>query len=688
MKKCLSLLLLTIAGLLNTLQAQVSFSVSQKRVSPTEIDVTFKAKIAKGWHVYSTNIPDGGPTAARFGVDKADGAEPLGALKPGPGVKSMHDDVFEMQLSFFENTATFTQRIKLTKKDYKLKAYLEWGACNDQNCLPPSTTEVTVSGSDGPTGEAAKAAAAEMAHKTEQDPTMRTAGWVPPTIDTTALANAIDTAASPTTVAPADSSDIAQWYQSSIDQLKHWGEDGGTHNRTLWYIFLMGFVGGLITILTPCVWPIIPMTVSFFLHRNDDRRKAIRDAIIYGISIVVIYVSLGLIVTSLSSANTLNDLSTNAVFNIFLFLLLVVFAASFLGGFEITLPSSWNNKVNARASSASGFMGLFLMAFTLTLVSFSCTGPIIGFLLVEVSTAGGSILNPTIGMLGFAIALALPFTLFALFPTMLKKAPKSGGWMNVVKVVLGFIELAFALKFLSVADLAYGWHILDRETFLALWIAIFGLLGAYLFGWIKFPSDDDDTHTSVPRFFLGLGSLAFAIYMIPGLWGAPCKAISAFAPPMYTQDFNLDQVKVEAKFRDYEEGMAYAKKAGKPVLLDFTGFGCVNCRKMELAVWHDAKVRDIMNKDYVLISLYVDDKTRLPENIEVKQADGTTKILRTVGDKWSYLESTKFGAQTQPFYVPVDNEGKALNHSFSYKEDIPGYVKFLEEGLKNYREKK
>ena len=431
------------------------------------------------------------------------------------------------------------------------------------------------------------------------------------------------------------------------------------------------------------------MTVSFFIKRSSDRKKSIRDAITYGISIVVIYVALGLIITSIFGASALNDLSTNAVFNILFFLMLVVFGASFLGGFEITLPSKWSNAVDSKASSTTGLLSIFLMAFTLALVSFSCTGPIIGFLLVEVSTSGGSNLAPTIGMLGFALALALPFTLFALFPTLLKKTSRGGSWMNTVKVTLGFLELAFALKFFSVADLAYGWRLLDRETFLALWIALFTLLALYLFKLVKFPHDDaDERNTTVPQFFLGIASLAFAIYMIPGLWGAPCKAISAFAPPMYTQDFNLDQVKVEAKFRDYEEGMAYAKKAGKPVLLDFTGFGCVNCRKMELAVWHDAKVRDIMNKDYVLISLYVDDKTRLPENIEVKQADGTTKILRTVGDKWSYLESTKFGAQTQPFYVPVDNEGKALNHSFSYKEDIPGYVKFLEEGLKNYREKK
>ena len=440
-------------------------------------------------------------------------------------------------------------------------------------------------------------------------------------------------------------------------------------------------VGGTLVVYADLV-----ASAYFLLSRYEEMvRRGVRDAMTYGAAIVVIYVGLGVIITSLFGASALNDLSTNAVFNILFFLMLVVFAASFFGGFEITLPSSWSDKVDSKAEATTGLLSIFLMAFTLSLVSFSCTGPIIGFLLVEVGTSG-SILAPTIGMLGFAIALALPFTLFALFPTWLKSAPKSGGWMNVIKVTLGFLELAFALKFLSVADLAYGWHLLDRETFLALWIVIFALLGFYLLGKLKFPHDDDTTHTSVPRFFLGLVSLAFAVYMVPGLWGAPLKAVSAFAPPMSTQDFNLDrQSDVEAQFKDYDAGMAYAAETGKPVLIDFTGHGCVNCRKMELAVWRDPSVARLIKEKYVLISLYVDDKTRLPEPIVVKE-NGQDVTLRTVGDKWSYLQRAKFGANAQPFYVLLDNEGKPLNKSYSYDEDVQKYVDFLEEGLERYRQ--
>lgn len=680
MKRTLFSALLLMAATLASM-AQVSFSVSQKRVSPTEIDLIFTGSIASGWHVYSTNIPAGGPTAARFGVDKAEGVELAGPLKPGSGAKHGHDEIFDMEVSYFEGKCTFTQRVKLTRKDYQLKGYLQYGACNDESCAPPTSVDVTVKGADGP-----DAAAKEKTETTQAAETAIPEAAAPPTTPTdsaTALADCTASIAPPPAEAT-DSATLAAWYRPVIDQLKALGEANSTTGRSIWYIFLLGFLGGLVALLTPCVWPIIPMTVSFFLHRSDERRKAVRDALLYGVGIVVIYVGMGLIVTSIFGTNSLNDLSTNAIFNIFLFLLLVVFAASFLGGFEITLPSSWSNRIDQKASATTGFLSIFLMALTLALVSFSCTGPIIGFLLVEVTTNGGSNLAPTIGMLGFAVALALPFTLFALFPTWLKKAPKSGGWMNMIKVVLGFVELAFALKFFSVADLAYGWHLLDRETFLALWIAIFALLAAYLFGWIKFPHDDpDERNIGVSRFFVGLASLAFAIYMVPGLWGAPCKAVSAFAPPLSTQDFNLDPVKVEPAFRDYEAGMAYARQQHKPVLIDFTGHGCVNCRKMELAVWHDPKVRDLLMRDYVLVSLYVDDKTPLPEPKEVT-VNGKTRTLRTVGDKWSYLQETKFGAQTQPFYVPLDNEGNPLNHSASYDENIDKYVNFLREGLDKY----
>ena len=684
MKKYLTFVLLLMTTCAAAL-AQVSFNVTYKKVSPTEIDIVFTGHADAGWHVYSTNIPDGGPNPAIFGIDKKDGVELVGKLKPGSGVKTAYDAMFEMNISYFENNCTFTQRVKLTKKDYVLDGYLEFSACNDENCLPPTTVECQLKGNDGPASSQALAATEIEAEKATGNPDPKVSAEVPsateadpvPT-DTTAIATSL----------PSSNSNVSEelqklWWSPSIDALDSFDTQS---DSSILYVFLLGLLGGLVALFTPCVWPIIPMTVSFFLKRSGNRKKGIRDAITYGISIVIIYVALGLCITSFFGANALNDLSTNAVFNILFFLMLVVFAASFFGGFEITLPSSWGAAVDGKAEKTTGLLSIFLMAFTLSLVSFSCTGPIIGFLLVEVSTSGGFALAPAVGMLGFAIALALPFTLFALFPTLLKSAPKSGGWLNSVKVVLGFLELAFALKFFSVADLAYGWHLLDRETFLALWIVIFALLGIYLLGFIKFPHDDEDErHTSVPRFFLALVSLAFAIYMVPGLWGAPCKAISAFAPPLSTQDFNLMPSKVES-FRDYEEGMEYARKLGKPVFLDFTGHGCVNCRKMEAAVWETERVSQYLNEDFVVISLYVDEKEKLPEAITV-QENGSPRKLRTVGDKWSYLQMSKFGAQTQPFYVLVDNEGRPLTSSYSYDENVDKFVDFLEKGLKNYQKK-
>ena len=679
MQRKFFLSLLVFLGATVSALAQISFSVSYKRVSPTEIDIVFSGKAASGWHIYGTNIEDGGPTRATFGTEQLKGVRLKGGLKEGPGIKKKHDTIFDMPVTYFEKTATFIQRVELTAKDYTLKGYLTYGACNDQNCLPPTNVDCNVSGSDGPNKTAAEAAAAE---KSGANP-MEAAVLLNSDSAATSKSAAPDSTLA--AVAPMDSLSAQQLWTPVIDRLQAFGGgEHGTSNKGFLVIFGLGFLGGLLALVTPCVWPIIPMTVSFFIKRSSDRKKSIRDAITYGISIVVIYVALGLIITSVFGASALNDLSTNAVFNILFFLMLVVFGASFLGGFEITLPSKWSNAVDSKASSTTGLLSIFLMAFTLALVSFSCTGPIIGFLLVEVSTSGGSNLAPTIGMLGFALALALPFTLFALFPTLLKKTSRGGSWMNTVKVTLGFLELAFALKFFSVADLAYGWRLLDRETFLALWIALFTLLALYLFKLVKFPHDDaDERNTTVPQFFLGIASLAFAIYMVPGLWGAPCKAVSAFAPPMTTQDFNLDQVKVEAKFTDYEAGMNYARQQNKPVLIDFTGFGCVNCRKMEMAVWHDAKVRDIINKDYVLISLYVDDKTKLPEPIVVNENGGQT-TLRTVGDRWSYLQRTKFGANAQPFYVLLDGNGNPIGPSRSYDENIDAYVNFLRNGLKEY----
>lgn len=682
MKKFLSLTLLLLVTVVMAVQAQVSFTVKYKRVNPTTVDIVFTGTAQPGWHIYSTNIGEGGPTRATFGVDKIKGAKLKGGLKGGPGAKTMQDPIFEMPVTYYEGHATFTQRVELLDKDYELKGYLKYGACNDENCLPPTSVNAIVKGTDGPAPTAESKAEEAAAQQQAMANGL-------PTTQTDTMGNnvaATDTAAAAVAVQPLDSAATQALWTPVIKELRNFGTGADDVSGKAWYyIFFLGFVGGLVALFTPCVWPIIPMTVSFFLKRSGNRRKGIRDAITYGVSIVVIYVALGLIITTLFGANALNDLSTNAVFNILFFLMLVVFAASFFGGFEITLPSKWGDAVDSKAEKTTGLLSIFLMAFTLSLVSFSCTGPIIGFLLVEVSTSGGSALAPTIGMLGFAIALALPFTLFALFPTWLKSAPKSGGWLNNVKVVLGFLELAFALKFFSVADLAYGWHLLDRETFLALWIVIFTLLGVYLLGAIKFPHDDEDErHTSVPRFFLALISLAFAVYMVPGLWGAPVKAVSAFAPPISTQDFNLDPVKIEAKFNDYEAGMAYARQTGKPVMVDFTGHGCVNCRKMELAVWHDAKVRDLLTKDYVLISLYVDEKAPLPAPMEVEE-NGQTTTLRTIGDKWSYLQRSKFGANAQPFYVLLDNNGRPLNTSYSYDEDVDKFVKFLKTGLDNYK---
>ncbi|MGM9779012.1 MAG: protein-disulfide reductase DsbD family protein [Prevotella sp.] len=675
MKKIVSVLFMLVTTIcINAQMADpVHFTSKMEMLGGDEAQIEFTAKIDNGWHVYSTGLGNDGPISATFNATKMDGVKTVGGLTHRGKEISQFDNMFGMKLRYFEGSVTFIQKIKFTKPDYSINCYLEYGACNDETCLPPTSVDFIKSGKAPAVAKDATPAPTEKETETPKSEK-----------ETEKEITQEDTLTAPVPEASASSPDStasASLWSPVISELKAY--EAAPTDSSLLYIFLAGFAGGFLALLTPCVWPIIPMTVSFFLKRNKERSKAIREAVTYGISIVVIYVVLGLVVTLLFGASALNALSTNAVFNIFFCLLLVVFAASFFGAFEITLPSSWSNKIDAKSENTSGLLSIFLMAFTLTLVSFSCTGPIIGFLLVAVSTQG-SILAPTVGMLGFAIALAIPFTLFAMFPSLLKSAPKSGGWMNVVKVVLGFIELAFALKFLSVADLAYGWHILDRETFLALWIVIFGLLGVYLLGWLKFPHDDEGNRTNVPQFFLAMISLAFAIYMIPGLWGAPLKAISAFAPPMNTQDFNLYKASVEAKYHDYEAGMAAAKAEGKPVMIDFTGFGCVNCRKMEAAVWTDPKVADMLNEKYVLISLYVDDKTPLAEPITVTE-NGQQRTLRTVGDKWSYLQRVKFGANTQPFYVLIDNEGKPLAGSRSYDEDINAYIDYLQTGIDNFK---
>ncbi len=646
----------------------VRFTVSQKQTAPDELTLTFTGKIDPGWHVYSTRLPAGGPTSATLTTEQKSGAEPKGALIAKGKEQNVNDKVFGMQVRYFENNVTFIQKYTLKGGPYTVKGYLEYGACDDEQCLPPTAVEFNYSGkADIPSDKDGK----EEKEAEEEETSILCAA-----VDSTENADSV-----PQALAPHSS----QWWQPVGEELRALSGEKTT-DRTLLYIFLMGFLGGLLALFTPCVWPIIPMTVSFFLKRSKDRKRGIRDAFTYGASIVVIYLLLGVLVTALFGADTLNHLSTNAVFNILFFLILVVFALSFFGWFELKLPSKWADRVDTKATqTTSSLLSIFLMAFTLALVSFSCTAPIVGLLLVEASTSGNW-LNPLIGMLGFALALALPFTLFALFPSWLKQAPKSGNWMNIVKVSLGFIELAFALKFLSVADLAYGWGILDREVFLSLWIAIFFLLGLYLIGVLRFQSDGEERRAMpVPCIMLGMLSLAFTIYMVPGLWGAPCKAVSAFAPPMTTQDFNLNNHVVHAAYTDYDEGMAAAAQMGKPVLLDFTGHGCVNCRKMEAAVWTDPAVAKCLSEDYVLISLYVDDKRPLPEHIQVT-SNGQQRTLRTIGDKWSYLSEHKFGQLSQPLYVALDNEGRPLTRSFAYKEDVADYMQFLNEGLQQYRE--
>lgn len=680
MKRILTLTTLLITAVITFAQNPVHFTSALKMGKGAEAEIVFTGKIDKGWHVYSTNLGSDGPIEATFHTDKMDGVELVGKLTHRGREISQYDNIFGMKLRYFENSVQFVQKIKFTKPNYKLDCYLEFGACNDEMCMPPTQVELHKSGKSPATAEATQPSPEELA-KQKADSLAALAAQQG---DTTAK----DSAAPAVTADQLASLDMQKLYRPVVKDLKA-QQDVTKANRSLWYIFAMGFVGGLLALLTPCVWPIIPMTVSFFLKRaKDDKKKGIRDAITYGVSIIVIFLLLALVVTAVFGPETLNSLATNAVFNVFFFLLLVVFAVSFFGWFELTLPSSWGNKVDSKASTTTGLLSIFLMAFTLVLVSFSCTAPIVGLLLVEAATSGNWV-GPTVGMFAFALALALPFTLFAMFPSWLKSAPRSGSWMNTIKIVLGFIELAFSLKFLSVADLAYGWHILDRETFLSLWIVIFGAMGLYLIGKLKFQSDaaggEIDKPMPVPCIMLGLCSIAFAIYMVPGLWGAPCKAVSAFAPPMYTQDFNLNTKEVRAAYTNYEEGMAAAKAQGKPVFLDFTGFGCVNCRKMEAAVWTDPTVADKLTKDYVLISLFVDDKTPLPEPIHVKDAEGNPKTLRTIGDKWAYLEQTKFGALTQPFYVPVDNDGNPLAGSFSYKEDVSAFLQFLNKGLENYR---
>nr|WP_311451188.1 cytochrome c biogenesis protein CcdA [uncultured Porphyromonas sp.] len=655
----------------------VKWTRSVEDNSPTEKTIVLTATIKPNWHLYATDLPAGGPTPTHLLVDKISGAELVGKLTSDTKPIEKYDPNFEMNLRFFSGKVTFRQKIRITDPTkFAFEGAIRHMACDDERCLSPSNWDFSVQTKD--LGKLAGAAPTASAEPQAPTPIMGE-----PSADSTT--SAPDTLSANQETAQGGVSDL---WAPVIPELKAYGDKAlNQAEGSLWMLLVGGFLGGLVALVTPCVWPMIPMTVSFFLKRSKDRKKGIRDAVLYGISIIVIYVALGLAVSGAFGASALNDLATNAYFNIAFFLLLVFFAVSFFGAFELVLPASWTSKMDQKADSASGLVSIFFMAFTLSLVSFSCTGPIIGTLLVQAATSSTGILAPAIGMLGFALALALPFTLFAIFPNLLQSMPKSGGWLNSVKVVLAFIELALALKFLSVADLAYGWHILDREVFLSLWIVIFTLLGLYLIGKIRFPHDTPQEKTPIPALFLAIVSFAFALYMVPGLVGAPLRAISAFSPPLSTQDLNLYKGEVHAQFSDYETGMAYAKQVGKPVMIDFSGYGCVNCRKMEASVWTDANVKATLDNDYVLITLMVDEKTALPEPIEVEEAGKKIK-LRTVGDKWSYLQRMKFGANAQPFYVLLDNEGKPLASSYAYNEDVPAYMDFLKAGLAEYSARK
>jgi len=644
------------------------FSINEKS------EIIFQASIDRGWHLYDMNLPEDGPISTSFSFEKIDGAELSGQVTSTSKVIAKYDDMFSMELRWFEKSAVFIQKIKITNPDkFKIIGEVNFMACNDKMCLPPTTEAFEFDKKSLP------------AQLQSTKPTVEVAAKDLSVVKDSKNVNENENANNISVLnVPKILNDSTDWWKPVIEELQNYGAGKHSANNSWWYIFLIGFIGGLIATLTPCVWPMIPMTVSFFLKRSkSNRKKAINDAVVYGISIIVIYLALGLLITVIFGASALNELSTSAIFNLLFFALLVLFAISFFGAFELRLPSSWTTKLDSKADSTTGLISIFFMAFTLVLVSFSCTGPIIGTLLVEAASQG-SITGPAIGMFGFALALSIPFALFAIFPSMMQNMPKSGGWLNSVKVVLGFLELAFALKFLSVADLAYSWRILDREVFLVLWIIIFILLGIYLLGKIRFKHDSDLKYVSVPRLFMAIISFAFAIYMVPGLWGAPLKAISAFTPPLYTQDFNLYHGEVRPQFLNYEQGMEYAKEQGKPVLVDFTGYGCVNCREMEAAVWSHPRVKSIIDNNYVLISLYVDDKTPLPAIIQIEEF-GKKRKLKTVGDKWSYLQRSKFGANAQPFYVLLDNEGMAIGPSHAYNKNADKFIAFLNKGLDEYR---
>ena len=651
MKKHLLLILLALLATL-TIDAQivnpVKWKTSVEMTDATHGTVSLKAIIEKGWHMYCTELPDGGPIATSVEWSTLNGVKLEGKLAWDSKPVESHDKSFDMTLKWWEKQVTLTQKFVTTANKYEIKGAVRYMACNDTQCSSPETESFSFKG---------------------------TAGAVEEATDTIASAPVVATdSATSKAVTTGDT-----WASVSVD---NGITSKGEGSSSLWLIFLACFGGGLLALLTPCVWPIIPMTVSFFLKKSGSRAKSIKNAVTYGMSIIVIYVALGLLVTAIAGPSMLNAIATNAICNIIFFVLLVVFAFSFFGAFEIKLPESWSNKMDTAAENTTGLLSIFFMAFTLAIVSFSCTGPIIGTLLVEAASQGSNV-GPAVGMLGFSTALAIPFTLFALFPSMLKKMPKSGGWMNTVKVLLGFIELALSLKFLSVADLAYGWHILDREVFLALWIAIFLMLGLYMLGMFRFESDGEPRTpgVGVTRAMIGLVSLAFTAYLIPGLWGAPLRTTSAFVPPLYTQDFNLYGEELN-EWDDFDKGMEAAARSGKPVFVDFSGYGCVNCRKMDGAVLDRDEVKSLIGKEFVTIKLMVDDKAALDEPRWVDD-NGKMRELTTKGDLWSYLQRHKFNANSQPYYVVLNAQGEMLSGPFTYDEDVEAFKEFLNKGLSN-----
>ena len=590
----------------------VKVESSLEKVAEDKVELVFLMKIDEGWHVYGTEKLENGPTATAVSIERLQGAELVGTLKYIDEPVRKFDEVFEMDVEYFEKGVEFRQEVKLTGEDYCIEGYLEYSACNNQSCMPPMKSEFSY----GEAEESLVGGTDEHSFAGETD--------------------------------------------------EHSLAGGTDEHNGLFLLFLFGLLGGLIALTTPCVWPIIPMTVSFFIKRGGG----VRDALIYGLSIIIIYVGLGLIVTGLFGANALNSLATNAVFNVFFFAMLMVFGLSLVGLFEITLPASWTTSVDDKASKTTGFVAIFLMAFTLALVSFSCTGPIIGFLLVELATDGGSVFAPAVGMLGFSIGLALPFSVFAMFPGWLKQMPKSGSWMETVKKVLGVVEIAFSLKFFSVADLAYGWGLLSRRLFFVLWILLFAALGIYLVVQMV------KNRKGSPLFYImhtivAAASLSLAAYMVPGLWGMPCTLVSAFAPPMEKSAEEKEKI-----FTDYDEALAFARKEGRPLMVDFSGYGCVNCRKMEAAVFTDSTVADIIYNKYVFVQLFVDDRTPLSETEEVEE-NGKMRKLRTLGDKWSHLQATRYGANSQPFYVLIDSDGKLLAEPYSYNEDVEQFLKWV-----------